>query len=75
MKVKKLSSGYLLRMNDSEFAALQYVVEFGVGPLVGRIDSLRKDSPTGEITRGLRTLHLTVDEDRRGHIVSGSGDF
>ena len=68
MKVKKLSSGYLLRMNDSEFAALVYVVEtIGVGKLSpDRIESLRRQSPSGDITRGLGTLHLAVDEDRRG---------
>ena len=66
MKVKKLNSGYLLRMNDSEFAALVHIVEGDSGELTeDRRNWLRKHSPSETITRGLRTLHLTVDEDRR----------
>lgn len=63
MKVKKLLKGYVLRLNDSEFAALRHLLDETLTP--ENIKHLRRHSPNAEITRGLGRLHLTVDDDRR----------
>lgn len=61
MKVKKLSSGYLIRLNDSEFAALEWLIGNGTGEFQVR------DVPRDRVKFGLRSFvgGLKVTEDRR----------
>ena len=61
MKVKKMRTGYVIRLNDSEFFALEWLVGNGTGEVQVR------DVPRDRTKFGLRSFvgGLKVTEDRR----------
>ena len=62
MKVKKMQTGYVIRLNDSEFAALEWLIGDGSG----KINDFRPEAKD-RVKFGLRSFvgGLKVTEDRR----------
>ena len=71
MKVKKLQTGYVIRLNDSEFAALEWLIGNGTGEV--QVRDVPRDrtkfcgSAAQRLSNGLRSFvgGLKVTEDRR----------
>lgn len=64
MKVTRLKRGYAIRLNDTEFAAMQEIVSHGDAEFQG-VDPHEEYGIPKRIAKAMFTLHMHVDEDRR----------
>jgi hypothetical protein len=69
VKVTKLKRGYVIRLSDSEFGALEYLVQLGQTDLEGEDLSWHPLTPAVKRAingRFMERAAMAVDDDRRG---------
>jgi hypothetical protein len=64
MKVTRLKRGYVIRLNDTEYEALDQIVAHGEAEFQG-VDPHKEYGIPKRIANAMFDLHLTIDEDRR----------
>lgn len=72
MKVTRLKSGYRIRLNDTEFAALTELVNHGLAEFQG-VDPAEEYGIPRRVANAMDGLNLWITEDRRSAALSRKG--